>query len=165
MKKILTFFLLSLLISCCDKYCCNNKVGVQPQLVDNDFLIFGHFYGECSGPQCVKIFKLTKDKLYEETNYPYSGIGSSKNYIFKELPNDKFNVAKDLMSYFPNQLRSVTEKQIGCPDCRDQGGIYVELSENGAVKTWEIDNDKDAVPDYLPVFVSKVHEKIGLILN
>ena len=38
-----------------------------------EYLIFGHFFGECIGEGCVEIFKLDADKLYEDSNDIYPG--------------------------------------------------------------------------------------------
>lgn len=42
------------------------------KLSDSDYLIFGHFYGECVGEACVEILRLEESKLLGDTkdNYP-----------------------------------------------------------------------------------------------
>jgi hypothetical protein len=42
--------------------CKKDNAAIPP----SDYLIFGHFYGECSGERCIEIFKLEKDKLFED---------------------------------------------------------------------------------------------------
>lgn len=36
-----------------------------------DYIIFGWYYGFCAGEQCIEIFKLTGDGLYEDRNDNY----------------------------------------------------------------------------------------------
>lgn len=50
-----------------------------------------------------------------------------------------------------------------CPDCADQGGLYVEYRQGNAYGKWHIDQDKEEVPTYLHEFMDKVNETIRLI--
>lgn len=155
MKNFIFVFVLSLIL-----YSCNSEEG-QPTNKDGDYLIFGHFYGFCAGESCIEIFKLTDTKLYEDTEDNYA----LEQFNFEEKENEKFNLAKDLIDYFPTELLSETENVLGCPDCSDGGGIFIELSKNGTVNSWRIDQFKQNVPDYLHNFMDKVNEKISLINN
>ncbi|WP_166965442.1 hypothetical protein [Yeosuana marina] len=127
----------------------------------NDYLIFGHFYGMCVGDGCVVTYKLTNEKLYEDINHNYSGTDLN----FKELENNKFEQVKDLTDYFPSELLSENEDVFGCPDCADQGGLFIQISQGGVIKSWRIDQQKENVPEYLQGFMDKVNEKIELINN
>ena len=49
--------------------CNSSDDDANPQ--DLDYLIFGHFYGECFGENCIEIFKLEADALYEDDNDVY----------------------------------------------------------------------------------------------
>jgi hypothetical protein len=82
-----------------------------------------------------------------------------------ELENDKFEKVKNLVDFFPNQLLNKSETVFGCPDCADGGGLFIQYSESGNLKSWRIDQSKNNVPTYLHNFIDKVNEKIGLINN
>jgi hypothetical protein len=41
------------------------------KLSSSDYIIFGHFYGMCTGEQYFEIFRLEKDKLFEDTKDQY----------------------------------------------------------------------------------------------
>jgi hypothetical protein len=151
---LIIFSSVILFISSCNKNC-------EIELAQNDFLIFGHFYGECLGEGCVETFKLTNNKLFEDLNDNYSGT----DFDFIELENDTFEQVEDLIDYFPNQLLSEIETTLGCPDCADQGGLLIQYSENGTLQSWRIDQSQSSVPDYLHEFMDKVNEKIYLINN
>ena len=125
----------------------------------NDYIIFGHFHGKCVGKSCIENYKLTSDTLYEDLKNDYSHT----EYEFVALNNDTFNQVKNLLDFFPSKLLNEKESVLGCPDCADQGGIYIELSKEGVVKSWRIDSQKEAVPSYLHNFMDKVNEKIVLI--
>ena len=155
MKKVLiVLFTVGILTSC-------NKNDDGIEINEQNFLIFGHFYGECIGEGCVETFKLTDKKLFEDTIDDYSG----QNLEFLELGNDKFEQTKNLVDFFPNQLLNDNESVFGCPDCADGGGLFIQYSDNGNVKSWRIDQDKGNVPNYLHNFMDKVNEKIELINN
>ena len=152
MKTYSFLFLFSFTLLTCsseDKIALNNE----------DYLIFGHFYGFCVGENCIEIFKLTNNTLYEDSNDNYS----INPLNFEPLESTKFELVKDLMLFFPEKLLTENEDIIGCPDCADGGGLYIEYSKNGIVKHWKIDQMKMNVPTYLHAFMDKVNEKIALI--
>ena len=136
---------------------CNQDDDIKVN--DIDYLIFGHFYGQCFGDDCVQTFKLTQTKLFEDSVDDYSG----STFSFSELPNGKFEEVKGLIDAIPSQLLNAKEYSFGCPDCADQGGIFIQYSQNGKVKGWRIDQSKESIPSYLHEFVDKVNESISLI--
>lgn len=154
MKKYIFLFVLSIVL--CG---CSSDDGKPSN--ENDYLIFGHFYGFCFGEECIEIFKLTNTKLYEDTEDSYA----LNNFNFEEKENEKFNLVKDLVDFIPEDLLSEKDDVTGCPDCSDGGGIYIEYSKNGIIKSWRIDNFKQNIPEYLHDFMDKVDEKISLINN
>ena len=127
----------------------------------SDYLIFGQFYGFCMGETCIETFKLTEQHLYEDTLDDYF----AENQMFVRMSDDKFEQVKDLMDDFPNELLNDNESVFGCPDCADGGGLYIEYSKNGVVKSWRIDKRKADVPEYLHDFMDQVNNKISLINN
>lgn len=131
----------------------------ETNLNNDDYLIFGHFYGFCVGENCIEIFKLTNNTLYEDSNDNYS----INPLNFEPLESTRFELVKDLMLYFPEKLLTENKDIIGCPDCADGGGLYIEYSKNGIVKHWKIDQMKMNVPTYLHAFMDKLNEKIALI--
>lgn len=155
MKKILLVLLVSGILFSCWKKKDDDNITIN----DNDYLVFGHFYGECMGEECVETFKLTSSKLYEDILDDYSG----QNLEFVELTNELFLQVNDLETFFPEQLLDETESVIGCPDCADGGGLYVLYSDNGNLRSWRIDKFQENVPTYLHSFMNKINEKIALI--
>jgi hypothetical protein len=128
--------------------------------IDN-YLIFGHFYGLCVGEGCVEIFMLTDKMLYEDLNDNYLPA----NFSFTELSSDKFEQVKNLVDSIPPQLLNETKDVFGCPDCADQGGLYIEYAKDGNVNSWRIDQSKNATPAYLHDFMDLVNQKIYQINN
>ena len=138
-----------LFISSCKK----ETVNTTPE---TDYLIFGNFYGECLGSSCVETYKLTDSKLYKDANNDYN----HSNYTWNQLTGDKFISVKELANHIPSELLADRIQVYGCPDCRDQGGIYIEYAENGVIWSWRVDNDKGTVPPFLHSFMDEIHDNI-----
>ena len=154
MTRLLTGVLLAVIfISACKK-------ADKDEPFSGDYLIFGHFYGECIGEGCVETYKLTDTKLYEDTNDNYSG---AEPFSFVELTDAQFDKVRDLVDDFPQELLDEEEGVFGCPDCADQGGLLIKYAKSGNIKTWRIDQNKEGVPAYLHGFMNSVNEKIDLI--
>lgn len=139
-------------------YSCSSDDNNRPE---EDYLIFGHFYGMCFGDGCVLTYKLTDDTLFKDAINSYSGT----DFDFAPMAEDNFEAVNDLMDYFPQDLLEDNRSTFGCPDCADQGGLFIEYSKNGKVQTWRIDQSKRNSPEYLHPFMDKVNEKINLIYN
>ena len=153
----LIYFLVALLISTsCSK---SDEVNIN----EFDYLIFGHFYGECIGEGCVETYMLTDTKLYEDKKDNY--FFDDAQFDFVELDNAQFELVKDLPDYFPVALLETEEDVFGCPDCGDWGGLFVQYAKDNVVKSWRIDQMKEDVPVSLHEFIDKINEKIALINN
>jgi len=129
------------------------------QVPNSDYLIFGHFYGECGGENCIEIFKLGSDNLYEDTKDQYPNANSFYDGSYVKLSDEKFNMTKDLMDFFPYDLLNETNTVIGQPDAGDWGGLYIEYKFNGTRKFWLLDLMKTNVPSKYHNFIDKVVEK------
>ena len=151
-KIVFGLFCLGILIAC-------NSDDDGVDLNEQNFLIFGHFFGECGGEKCIETYMLTGNALFEDTLDDF-GL---ENRDFVALDDALFEQVKDLPSFFPTQLLNQRETIIGCPDCADGGGLFVLLSRNGNERSWRIDLAKENVPGYLHGFIDKINEKIALI--
>lgn len=130
-----------------------------------DYLIFGHFYGECVGEGCIEIFCLEPTRLLEDANDNYPNSANYYAADFYELSTTQFNEVNDLMDFFPDTLLSISDVVIGQPDYADGGGLYIEYNVGSTRDFWLIDQDKNNIPTALHAFVDKVNEKIELINN
>ena len=153
MKNIFLFIIVLGAFTSCNKD--DNYITINEQ----NFLILGHFYGECFGEGCVETYKLTDVKLYEDIVDDYSG----QNLDFVELDNEQFELVNDLADFFPTQLLNESDTIFGCPDCADGGGLFIQYSDNGVLKSWRIDQVQNNVPTYLHDFIDQVNERIVLI--
>ncbi|MCB0510207.1 MAG: hypothetical protein H6579_07670 [Chitinophagales bacterium] len=149
------FFNLTLILALFSLISCKK----EKDLSNEDYLLFGHFYGMCMGESCIEYYKLDAAHLYEDMNDNYNGAP----FDFVELNANKFELTKDLIDFFPSELLSEADGTMGCPDCADQGGILISYYFEGSLRTWRLDKDKNNVPSYLHSFMDKVDEKITLI--
>lgn len=129
-------------------------------------LIFGEFYGRCRGSEeCVEIFKLTGEGLYEDQRDVYPN-GDALQVSFKPLSAGQYAKAKDLLGELPHELLQLKEPTIGCPDCADQGGYliaYRDSEDKGEHQIWRVDKRLDQLPDYLQPFVQSIEQTIDAI--
>jgi hypothetical protein len=162
MKKI---FFVTLLFCSTFMACDPAKVettSLCDQLQGDDYLVFGTDFGFCIG-NCTHLYKLTTTELFEDD---FDKFLNSKQPTFKTTPLNaaKVDIAKSVCMAFPNDLLKEKESRIGCPDCHDQGSIYVEIKKNGVVQSWFIDPDQNtsiakAFQDYA-VIVRDAVEKL-----
>lgn len=156
-KAVLLLISLIAFNSCSKKEDTDNSVP--------DYLIFGHFYGECVGEGCIEIFCLEPTRLLEDANDNYPNSSNYYTADFYELAASKFNDVNDLMNFFPDTLLLIETTVIGQPDYADGGGLYIEYNVGSTRDFWLIDQDKNNIPESLHSFVDKVNEKIELINN
>lgn len=152
-KYLCCAFLVGIFSSC-------NSPKSTGDLNDGDYLIFGHFYGRCIGKSCIEYFKLTDHGLFADALDDYDG----EKFEFITLGKEQFEQAKDLTAMLPSQLLEEKETVIGCPDCADGGGLYIELSRKGTVRRWRVDQNKGNVPSYLHSFMNRVNATIEFLI-
>ena len=154
-------FLFALLV--CTALFASCKKSDDDVLKTEDYLIFGHFYGECVGENCVEIFKLEDDKLFEDSNDTYPGSSDYYNANFTQLSSDLFDLANGLEDVFPMGLLDEEEVVLGIPDAGDWGGLYIEYNKNGVRDFWLLDQMKSNVPEAYHDFIDAVNEKIQAV--
>lgn len=133
----------------------------QPFNSTEDYLVFGHFFGECMGESCVLTYKLTSTALYQDTILDYSCTNNS----FVQMSEQDFNQVSGLLESFPTNLLDESEDVLGCPDCLDQGGLHIEYSGSMGEGVWRIDQIQSAVPEYLHSFMDEVNASINILYN
>jgi hypothetical protein len=158
MKRLIP--ILGLILITCSS--CHKEEDIN-KLSDSDYLIFGHYYGECFGEQCIEIYKLEENQVSEDTLDRYPGSSAFYEGEYKRLSVQKFDSVKDLIEYFPKALLNEKDTVIGMPDAGDWGGLYIEYKVKGVRRFWLIDQMKTNVPATYHGFIDKVNEKIGIL--
>lgn len=129
--------------------------GCKKETTDDSgepYFIFGKAYGECGG-NCATFFNIQGDKLYADDMQYYTGTFAFQS---SALPNSKYETANVLRDSFPSYLASNPNKTFGCPDCHDQGGIYIKRCVNGQNQYWNIDTDTAEQPIEIRAYVQQV---------
>lgn len=133
MKKALLFLALLAAFGCKKE---SSKLNVDHL----DYFAFGTAFGFCGGNQCVTLFQLQGQNLYPDADVTRQQFFAGEiTFQTTSLPSDKIALAQDLLAKFPPALLDESEEHIGCPDCSDQGTIYVEVKEGDSVRRWRID--------------------------
>ena len=155
-RLLLPFAILVLSISCDRK----DEDSVKPS---PDYIFFGHFYGFCIGEECIEIYKLTNDGLYEDTSDSYPRWDRYDEGKWVKLDQDIYEKVKSLADHIPQKLLSEDETVFGSPDAADGGGIYFAVVENGELKHWLIDQMENNIPAYLRPFKDQINSSISMI--
>ncbi|NNF36613.1 MAG: hypothetical protein HKN68_21100 [Saprospiraceae bacterium] len=157
-----TFKLLLILILAWNLSGCSKDESIHQK--ELDYIIFGSFYGECIGENCVSIYKLQGTSLFVDTRKQYPNGMSRYEGTYEILPQELYDLVADLASEVPDELLNMEPGTIGCPDCADGGGKYIEINQDGKIKAWSIDNVLNNIPESLHEFMSTLEEKIELLL-
>jgi len=142
---------------------CNNDNDLK---AENDYVIFGHFYGECQGEKCIEIYRLTNEDLKEDSKDKYPDSTKPYDGQFNiQLSETLFNSVKSLKTKIPQQLLDTPSGLIGSPDVTDGGGVYLEIDVDGERKYWLIDKMRNNLPEYLIPLMDEIEQDIALINN
>ena len=135
------------------------KKKKEEKILAGDSLTFGHFYGMCVGEECTETYRLTDEKLFEDSKDTYGCAGP---YEFYEMPTEYFEIAASIPSFMPAELLASPDTSFGSPDIADGGGLFVQYKQGDRVQTWTMDiGDKN--PAFLHDFVDLLNEKIKLL--
>ena len=153
-------FLVSLIFllatTSCEKDPVTNPLPSNPP----DYFLFGHYFGMCGGEQCIEIFKVQGNVLYEDSvdKYPSNRIPYQGKYY--RHSDSLFQLVRYLYQQMPSQLWNVKDTTIGMPDAADWGGLYFEISQNGRHRYWLIDKMESNLPEYLRPFSERIEEAV-----
>jgi len=143
--RIIYLFCFLLLASACEKEHC--------AVTEDDIFVFGTWYGECAG-DCAGLYEIRHGKLYPDNiNNLYLDSVTFSNV---PLPDSSYQHARSLPGLLPNYLIQHPNETLGCPDCYDQGVIYVELRRKGKKTTWKLDTNTGALPPDVQAFAQQV---------
>jgi hypothetical protein len=145
-----------LLFSACDD---DDKKIDEPM---PDRFVFGDYYGMCSGDNCIDLYRIEGERVWEDSKneYPEAKLYSG-NYTPRTDIN--YNDVKSLLEKIPEELFDETETILGEPDAADGGGYYVEIARDNNVRVWLIDKNKIAGREYLDEFKEEMNTKLTLL--
>lgn len=133
---------------------------------DIDYILFGTFAGECGGEQCIEIYKMQASKLFEDTTDTYPGAISNPTRTYNLLEDSVYQKVKYLKDSIRSEILNDTSKVFGCPDCHDQGGVYIKIYlKNGQAKEFKIDRvafpiTTSAMPNYASTLSYQIEQAV-----
>jgi hypothetical protein len=139
---------------------CHDKVDKSDPQDTGSYLVFGSYYGMCQGDDCVTFYLVRDGKLYKDKKHQYPTNGTLHEGDYEAISDDKYQLVKDLSGKVPEKLLSESSTSIGCPDCADGGGIYIEINSTEGKRFWYLDNNDRETPEYLHDFIAEVNAKI-----
>jgi hypothetical protein len=143
-------------------YGCKEKSNAT----SSDFLVFGQFYGECVGENCVQIFKVTQESLYKSDLKQYPKRTEFYNTTYSEAASTYHSEALTLLTTIPRLLKdTVSNTEFGCADCADGGGLYLEYKTGNTHKFWIIDKVRSNISTELHPYVQQVENVLELLIN
>lgn len=130
-----------------------------------DVLIFGLDYLECGG-DCAFIFKLEANQLFEDDDVNFiTSLDQELTFLSTPRRAEDFELAKQLLEEFPEQLMEIEPGLIGNPNNHDQGGITIEIHRAGTVKRWYVDTVTRKQPDFLVPYTQKLTEIVNQLIE
>ena len=151
MKQLLYVSLLLLVFASCKKEK-TQLLAKETSLPLNAAFSFGVSYGYCVG-ECAKFYLVTNDQIFPDD---MQRIQKPLQFKTSALSNDKYLIAKSLIDSFPAFLINNPDTTIGCPDCYDQGTIYLELKNDEVVNYWTIDTDEKSQPAEIKAYIKQL---------
>ena len=150
MKNLLITCIAFLVLASCKK---EQQKGVPP---GTDSFSFGFAAGFCVG-DCARFYSVEGNKIFPDDMPAFV-----KPLKFKSTPltNSKYLLAKPLLENFPVYLLNNPDKIIGCPDCTDQGALYLEIKQGGVTKYWNIDTNENAQPEEIRIYMGQLRNVI-----
>lgn len=123
-----------------------------------EYFMFGQFYGFCPS-NCSNIYKISNDELKKDTK---KEVPTRTEYYVGNFTEsqDFYDEAIALQNSFPTELWNEKNKTFGCPDCVDQGGIYIEYSLKNKKGYWIFDTNIASNPDYLQDYLKQLRDLI-----
>jgi hypothetical protein len=110
----------------------------------------------------MKIYRVDNTVLCKDDSAHYSSLNWFYDFTnTRTLGADKYAMAKDLLKQIPIELFSKNRIVIGCPDCNDQGGIFMEIMSGPAIVRLKLDiND---TPDQTKDIISFKQKLLAVV--
>ena len=137
---------------------CESKVYVPTEsAVSGTVMEFGMTGGWCA-PSVF--YRLTETTLLSG-NVKGCYNGEVISYGSDALPDSSYQRVKELRTYFPAELTDKPNSTWGCPNCYDQGTIWVMSTHNGVKTNWKLDPRATDLPQDVILFIEKFNWTIA----
>ena len=126
-------------------------------------IVFGKYCGHCLD-NCTDMFRYDISSNTVQADSTDGYLRKSSFQFDVQLTQDRHSIANALVEKMPAQLNSVADTltRIGCPDCADQCGYYLEtIDASQRSRKFQFDTDTAQVPQELRSFVVQ----LGIAVN
>jgi len=151
LRNFVVIFVISFLLISCKK-----EAYVHPE-----YIIFGSIQGDCDNG-CRYVYYLDNSTLKEDSTVKYYST-KDISLFKKEISNDKFILAKDLINKVPTELTKTTKTIFIDLNASSSNLWYAEIKLNGRIYNWTFDNTISSTPAYLKPFANEMIKTINLI--
>lgn len=140
---------------------CKTKLPENPAAQGASELIFGRYHGFCMG-DCVTLYKIADDQLFADQ---IKRLTEPDSLAFSTVPlsENAYKTAARLLADFPQELMKESQEVIGCPDCADQGGYYLEWRSGDVIRRWRLDTNHGDLPSYLATYTKRIESVLGAL--
>jgi hypothetical protein len=120
----------------------------------------------CVGPYCTQLYRLTDTALLESQNTQLADLQDFYTEPMVPLDSSAWAQADGLLEAVPvDSLFATTDTTLGCPDCYDQGGLYLAYDSGTQHRFWVIDQNQAAVPAYLHAWMDQANAVLDSLKN
>ena len=92
-NKISIFIFFVVLLSGIGLWSCHKDCGTECGVTDEEYIVFGHFYGYCVGEGCIEMYKIEDSRVYEDTKDQYPGRDDFyQGHFNTTLSDEKFQL-------------------------------------------------------------------------
>lgn len=125
---------------------CKKDPEINPDQTD---FVFG-VYNFAFGANYLDLYAIRNGKVYPVNKEQNSRIDELR-FSDKALSYDKYVFAKKLKNKFPDYIRNSSGRFVGwnCGGCTDGDIVYVQLTENGQTRSWELYGGPPEVNNYI----------------
>ena len=136
---------------------CNiNDEDLEVLPKDDRTLIFGTYFGFCFG-DCTQLFKMESGEIFADEGVDRLIVDEALTFQANPLPESDFALASPLYN-IPDSLFLEEKTTLGIPDAYDQGGLYLELTEQDKTLRWYLDSSVSALPEYLQEYAQLIKD-------
>lgn len=148
--KPITFLLFTLLLfSSCKK---DQTTSIHPS---------SFIFGWCRCYLCMtpepsfEYYEIKDGCIYQDSMNNFPGMVPD---VFATVPlsNSKYQLAVALINSFPQYLQNNPNQTIGNVNCNTSAAVHIEYTENGQIKTWDIDQDTANQPIAIRAYVAQM---------
>lgn len=162
MKRLLVIILCSLSFSCST----DESLSFEGEFDnDGDFIVFGNYFGFTStGHPAVNIYKLTNSTVSKDLKAEYPSRQNMYDGAFEIMDQEQFLKVNYLLNQDYSPLINTADTVIGCIDCADGGGVYIELKTGSFHRFWLLDRTKFMIDENLHTIVDSI-DSAAFLLN